>query len=59
MDILLITLLTLLASAVGTVTGFGTSTIMVPVLLSCLPLPQRPARRGRTLALFSLSAHHT
>jgi hypothetical protein len=32
MGIVLIALLTLLASAVGTVTGFGTSTIMVPVL---------------------------
>jgi len=40
MDILLIALLTLVASAVGTVTGFGTSTIMVPVLVSFLPLPQ-------------------
>jgi uncharacterized protein len=40
MDIVLIALLTLLASAVGTVTGFSTSTIMVPVLVSFIPLPQ-------------------
>ena len=40
MDILLIALLTLIASAVGTVTGFGTSTIMVPVMVSFYPLPQ-------------------
>jgi uncharacterized protein len=40
MDIALIALLTLLASAVGTLTGFGTSTIMVPVLASFLPVPQ-------------------
>lgn len=32
--------LTVLAGAVGTITGFGTSTIMVPVLLFYLPLPQ-------------------
>jgi len=40
MAILYITLLTILASGVGTLTGFGTSTIMVPVLLFFLPLPQ-------------------
>jgi hypothetical protein len=40
MDIALIAALTLLASTVGTVTGFGTSTIMVPVLAAFLPLPQ-------------------
>jgi len=40
MDIALIALLTLLASAVGTVTGFGTSTVMVPVLVSFYPLTQ-------------------
>ena len=40
MDIALIALLTLIASAVGTITGFGTSTIMVPVLVAFLPLPQ-------------------
>lgn len=40
MEIVLIALLTLFASAVGTATGFGTSTIMVPVLVSFMPLPQ-------------------
>jgi uncharacterized membrane protein YfcA len=40
MDIVLIALLTLAASAVGTFSGFGTSTIMVPVLAAFLPLPQ-------------------
>jgi uncharacterized protein len=39
-DILLIGLLTFVASGVGTLTGFGTSTIMVPVLVSVFPLPQ-------------------
>lgn len=38
MDILLLALLTVVASAVGTLTGFGTSTIMVPVLVLFLPL---------------------
>ena len=40
MEILYIALLTILASGIGTITGFGTSTIMVPVLLFFLPLPQ-------------------
>ncbi|PIS05113.1 MAG: sulfite exporter TauE/SafE family protein [Candidatus Buchananbacteria bacterium CG10_big_fil_rev_8_21_14_0_10_42_9] len=40
MEIVLIALLTITAAAVGTLTGFGTSTIMVPVLLLWLPLPQ-------------------
>jgi uncharacterized membrane protein YfcA len=40
MDLELIAGLTLVASAVGTLTGFGTSTIMVPVLVSFYPLPQ-------------------
>lgn len=40
MDILLIALLTILASGIGTLTGFGTSTIMVPILLFFLPLPE-------------------
>ena len=40
MDIALIAALTLIASAVGTLTGFGTSTIMVPILASFLPVPQ-------------------
>lgn len=38
--ILGIALLTIAAGAIGTITGFGTSTIMVPVLLLFLPLPQ-------------------
>ncbi|MBU0667518.1 sulfite exporter TauE/SafE family protein [Patescibacteria group bacterium] len=40
MEILYISLLTILASGIGTLTGFGTSTIMVPVMLFFLPLPQ-------------------
>jgi uncharacterized protein len=40
MEIVLIALLTILAAGVGTLTGFGTSTIMVPVLLFFVPLPQ-------------------
>lgn len=40
MEILYIAALTVLAAGVGTLTGFGTSTIMVPVLLLWLPLPQ-------------------
>lgn len=40
MEIVCITLLTIIASGVGTLTGFGTSTIMVPVLLLFLPLSQ-------------------
>ena len=40
MGIIYIALLTILASGIGTLTGFGTSTIMVPVLLFFLPLPQ-------------------
>ena len=40
MDLPLIGALTLVASAVGTLTGFGTSSIMVPVLVSFYPLPQ-------------------
>ena len=39
-EILIIAALTLFASAVGTVTGFGTSTIMIPALLFYYPLPQ-------------------
>lgn len=38
-DIVLLVLLTLLGSGIGTVTGFGTSTIMVPVMLFFFPLP--------------------
>lgn len=40
MEIIYIALLTIFASGVGTLTGFGTSTIMVPILLFFLPLPQ-------------------
>lgn len=40
MTIVYITLLTIVAGGIGTLTGFGTSTIMVPVLLLFLPLPQ-------------------
>ena len=32
-EILLISLLTILASALGTISGFGVSTLMVPVML--------------------------
>ena len=38
--ILLLTMLSLFASSVGTLTGFGTSTIMVPVLLLRYSLPE-------------------
>jgi len=37
MDTLYIAFLTLIASAVGTITGFGTSTILIPILLFFLP----------------------
>ena len=37
MDIVYISLLTLLASLVGTISGFGTSTIMIPVLVMFFP----------------------
>ncbi|MFP4681078.1 MAG: sulfite exporter TauE/SafE family protein [Chitinispirillaceae bacterium] len=40
MEIAIITIITIIASAAGTLTGFGTSTIMVPVLLLFLPLSQ-------------------
>jgi uncharacterized membrane protein YfcA len=40
MDIFYIALLTILASGIGTITGFGTSTILVPILLFYLPLPE-------------------
>ncbi|RXA17810.1 sulfite exporter TauE/SafE family protein [Methanosarcina sp. MSH10X1] len=39
-EIMYITLLTLLASLIGTLAGFGISTIMIPILLVFLPLPQ-------------------
>jgi hypothetical protein len=40
MTIFYLTILTIFASGVGTITGFGTSTIMVPVVLLFFPLPQ-------------------
>ena len=39
-EIVYIALLTLLASIIGTLAGFGISTVMIPVLLIILPLPQ-------------------
>lgn len=40
MDMVLIAILTFFASGIGTLTGFGTTTIMVPVLLSFVPLAE-------------------
>lgn len=40
MEIVLILILVVFASAVGTLTGFGTSTVMVPVMVIFYPLPQ-------------------
>lgn len=40
MHLVLILLLTMLAAGFGTVTGFGTSTIMVPLLAFWYPLPE-------------------
>lgn len=40
METLYIGLLTIIAASVGTLTGFGTSTIMVPILSFFIPLPQ-------------------
>jgi len=40
LEIILLSLLTIVASGVGTLTGFGTSTIMVPGLSLFMPLPQ-------------------
>lgn len=37
MEILYITLLTLIAATIGTITGFGTSTLMIPVLVIFFP----------------------
>jgi len=39
MELLYLPLLTMVAAGVGTITGFGTSTIMVPVLSLWLPIP--------------------
>jgi uncharacterized membrane protein YfcA len=40
MEIIYLALLTFLAGIVGTITGFGISTVMVPVVLLFLPLPE-------------------
>lgn len=40
MEILLILIVVMVASAVGTLTGFGLSTIMIPVMVLYYPLPQ-------------------
>ena len=40
MELLYFSLLTLISASVGTMTGFGTSTIMVPVLSLFLPIPE-------------------
>jgi len=40
MEIIYITILTFFASMIGTMTGFGTSTIMVPVFLLFYPISQ-------------------
>jgi len=40
MEVVLITFVVVIASSVGTLTGFGTSTLMVPVLLSFYPVEQ-------------------
>jgi hypothetical protein len=40
METIYITVLVFIASVVGTMTGFGISTIMIPVLLLFYPLPQ-------------------
>lgn len=40
MEILLILVIVIIASGIGTMTGFGTSTIMIPVLLLFYPVPQ-------------------
>lgn len=39
-EIIYIALLTMFASIIGTLAGFGISTVMVPILLLVLPLPQ-------------------
>lgn len=40
MEIPLILVIVIIASGIGTMTGFGTSTIMIPVLLLFYPVPQ-------------------
>jgi len=39
MDMILLGLLTLVAAAIGTATGFGTSTVMIPVMALFVPIP--------------------
>lgn len=50
MEIFALALLTLLASFIGTLTGFGSSTVMLPVIVLFLPLP---------VALFFVGIIHT
>jgi len=38
-QLILLCLLTLLASGIGTATGFGTSTVMIPIMALFVPLP--------------------
>lgn len=38
-QVILLCLLTLVASGIGTATGFGTSTVMIPVLVLFVPMP--------------------
>ena len=40
MELIYFSLLTLISASIGTMTGFGTSTIMVPILSLFLPLPE-------------------
>jgi hypothetical protein len=40
MELLLILILVIVASAVGTVTGFGLSTVMIPVMVLSYPVPE-------------------
>ena len=40
MEILLVSVVVIIAAGIGTMTGFGTSTIMVPIMLLFYPLPQ-------------------
>jgi uncharacterized membrane protein YfcA len=42
MDIALVAVLTLVASLAGTITGFGTSTIMLPVLVALIKTGANP-----------------
>jgi uncharacterized membrane protein YfcA len=40
MEVVLILILVIVASAVGTVTGFGLSTVMIPVMVLFYPMPE-------------------